>query len=143
VQLPKSDASTVEICAQLFENCSDKPTVTNFTFEARKSDTIGSMKQKMQRLTGLPPDFQRVTSSGLLLRDNDTGFCHFLSVFAARFTCFTSTKVQILTLKYMWTQLVTTQRFMTCTQHFTSSQIFQIFQQFRPPTPPPPAWTKP
>jgi len=78
VPLPKSDASNVEICAQLFDNCSDKPTVTNFTFEARKSDTISSMKQKMQRLTGLPPDFQRVTSSGLPLRDKDKGFCQFL-----------------------------------------------------------------
>ena len=54
------DVSNVEISAKLVEGCAGSFSVTNFTVPARMSETISSMKKKLHKLTGLPPDHQRV-----------------------------------------------------------------------------------
>ena len=59
--LPKRDLSDVEIWAKLIEaGPGGDVIVTNYSLTARKSETVGNIKKKMEHLTGLKSDHQRV-----------------------------------------------------------------------------------
>lgn len=61
----------MEILAKLVEAGRGNISVTNFTVLARLSDTIRSMKDQVEHITGLPPHHQRIISRGRVLNDRD------------------------------------------------------------------------